>query len=169
MKTMKLFRNLFIIFVLLFLFVSYMSHAFVQSTYTLISKDETLLDSPKIEIIEARSTNINGYIKAKITNNTNSKIDNKYIKLDFFSKYGNNLGTKYLKINNLEIGSSKEFKLDHTYEGVDKITAIITDDVPDSYKFNYELSNTDKLALFVGGLIVTYYMPARFLFGLFPF
>lgn len=169
MNTMKLFRNLFILFILLFIFVSYMSDAFIKSTYTLISKAEVLTESPKIEIIEARSTNINGFLRAKITNNTDKEIDNKYIKLDFFSKHDNNLGTKYLKIKDLSINETKEFRLEHNYQGVEKITAEIIDKVPETYKFNYELSNTDKLALFVGGLIVTYYMPARFLFGIFPF
>lgn len=169
MKTMKLFRNLFILFIFMFVFVSYMSHAFVMSTYTLISKAEVVSEYPKIEILEARSTNINGFVIARITNNTKSKIDNQYIKLDFFSKYDNNLGTKYLKINNLDVGESQEFKLDHKFEGVTKIVGTLVDELPESYTFSYKLSDTDKLALFVGGLIVTYYMPARFLFGIFPF
>lgn len=170
MKTMKLFKNLFILFIFIFVFVSYMSDAFIMSTYTLISKSEVISESPKIEILEARSTNINGFVIARITNNTGSKIDNQYIKLDFFSKYDNNLGTKYLKINNLEVNESQEFKLDYKYEGVTKIIGTVVEELPDSsYEFSYQLTESDKLALFVGGLIVTYYMPARFLFKMFPF
>lgn len=169
MKTMKLFRNLFIIFVLLFIFVSVMSEAFIKSTYTLIGENIVVSESPKIEILEARSTNVNGFVKAKITNNTDKDINNQYIKLDFFSKYDNNLGTKYLKVDNLKVGESKNFELEHKYEGAQRVTAEITDKIPETYTFNYKLSDTDKLALFIGGLIVTYYMPARYLFGLFPF
>lgn len=169
MKTMTLFKNLFLLFIFMFVFVTYMSHALLMSTYTLISESEVINESPKIEILEARASSINGFVIAKITNNTEAKIDNEYIKLDFFSKYDNNLGTKYLKVSNLGIEESQEFKLDHTYEGVTKVVGTVVEELDPSYNVSYQLSDTEKFALGVGTLIVTYYMPARFLFGLFPF
>ena len=47
----------------------------------------------------------------------------------------------------------------------------MSDTAPD-YLLNpidIELTQTQKMALLVGGLIVIYYMPVGYLFGLFPF
>ena len=47
----------------------------------------------------------------------------------------------------------------------------MSDTAPD-YLLNpmdIELTQTEKLALVVGGLIVIYYMPVGYLFGIFPF
>lgn len=170
MKTMKLFKQLFICFILLYIFVSYMSNALIMSTYTLISQSETVSELPKLEIVEAKSTNVNGFVIGRITNNTNNVIDEKYIKLDFYSEHDNNIGTKYLKVENLDIEDSKEFKVKHRFWGVARIEGEILEELPKSQTANLleELSDKDKFAIAVGGLIVTYYMPARFLFGLFP-
>ena len=170
MKTMKLFKQLFICFMLLFIFVSYMSNALIMSTYTLISQSEVVSESPKVEIVEAKSTNVNGFVIGKITNNTDSIIDGKYIKLDFYSEHDNNIGTKYLKVENLDIDDSKEFKVKHRFWGVTRVEGEILDEIPESQTAGLleELSDRDKFAIAIGGLIVTYYMPARFLFGLFP-
>ena len=173
MSRMKFFRNLLLLFIFLFIFVEFMTHQFIKSTYIPIYKeDEAILESPKIEIIDAKSTNMNGYLKAKITNNTDNSIKDKYIKLDFFSKYNNNLGTKYLKINNLNIGETKEFELMHKYQGVKKIVADIVDESPitsETMEFSLNLTKYQKLALLAGGLISLYFMPARYLWGWFPF
>ena len=171
MARMKFFRNLLIFFIFIFIFVTYMSEQFIRSTYDSISANQIISDSPKIEIIEAKSTNINGFVKAKITNNTENEIDNQYIKLDFFSKHDNNLGTKYLKVDNLSVNEVKEFIVQHKYHGVRRVEGtVITEATALELKsFTYTLSDTDKLALFVGGLIVTYHLPARYLFGLWPF
>lgn len=172
MSRMKFFRNLLLLFIFLFIFVEVMTHEFIKSTYVPIHEDETVLESPKIEIIEAKSTNMNGYLKAKITNNTDSAIKDKYIKLNFFSKYNNNLGTKYLKINNLDMGETKEFELMHKYQGVKKIVADIVDESPitsASMDLSFNLTKYHKLAILAGGLISLYFIPARYLWGWFPF
>ena len=102
MKTMKFFRNLLILFIFIFIFVNIVSRLLLQSTYNKISELEVISENPLIEIIEAKANKVGGMLIAKITNNTGEVIDNQYIKLDFLSKYGNNLGTKYLKVNNLQ-------------------------------------------------------------------
>ena len=170
MKTMKLFRNLFIIFILLFIFVGFMSKAFIESTYTSISKSEIISDIPKIEIIEAKVTNVNGFMIAKITNNSQEMLDDKYIKLDFFSKNDNNIGTKYLKINNLNKNEAKEFKLDYKFDGVKKIKGEIVEDAPEMQNVSLlsELSSEERMGLTFASLIITYYMPVGFIFKLLP-
>ncbi len=170
MNTMHQFKQYLICFILLFIFVGYMSKAFIASTYIPIRNIEITSESPKIEIMEAKSTNVNGFVVAKITNNTSSVIDNKYIKLDFFSKHDNILGSKYLKVSNLDIDDTAQFKLDYKFDGVKSIKGNVVDALPDGENINIslELTREEKLALTIGALIVTYYMPVGFLFDLFP-
>ena len=132
-----------LLLVLLFIFVSIMSKLIIISMYK-PKECKVLFENPKIEIIDSKATNANGYIYGCITNTTGSTIENKFIKLDCYSEYDNN-------INTVEISMS--------------------DTAPD-YLLNpidIELTQTQKMALLAGGLIVIYYMPVGYLFGLFPF
>lgn len=168
MNTMKMFGKLLIVFILFFIFVSYMSKAFIKTAYVEIGKFEVLKESPKIEIKESKATKMNGYVKGTITNNTDHKLTNEYIVVDCYSKYNNNLTTKYLKVNELEVGQSEDFKVQYRCQGAESIKVSTTDQTPDIYNFNIELTKTEKLAFMVGGLIVLYYLPVGYLFGIFP-
>ena len=67
-----------------------------------------------------------GYIEGKIVNNTNEKVTNKYMKVELFSKNNVNLGTEYAKIDELNPGDLKNFKIDFKCDNVTsfKITFI---------------------------------------------
>ena len=81
-----------LLLVLLFIFVSIMSKLIIISMYK-PKECKVLFENPKIEIIDSKATNANGYIYGCITNTTGSTIENKFIKLDCYSEYDNNINT----------------------------------------------------------------------------
>ena len=79
-----------------------------------------LVDNNKIQITinEAKATSINGYIKGIVKNNSNSNINEQYLRIDLFSKRNVNLGTKYIRIENLKANQEKEFELNFKLSNV---------------------------------------------------
>ncbi len=170
MGTLKRYFKYLLLLVAIFIFVSIMSKLIIISAYK--PKECTVLfESPQIEIIDSKATNANGYIYGCITNNTGSTIENKYIKLDCYSQYGNNINSGYAKIFKLEPNESQYFNIRYKCQGTEKVEISMSDTAPD-YLLNpvqIELTKTEKYALIFGGLLVIYYMPVGYLFGLFPF
>ena len=170
MEKLKRYFKYVLLLILLFIFVSIVSRLLIISMYK--PKECTVLfESPKIEIIDSKATNANGYIYGCITNTTGNIIENKYIKLDCYSEYENNINTGYAQIFKLEPNESQYFTIKYRCEGTEKVEISMSDTVPE-YLLNpidIELSQTQKLALVAGSLIVLYYMPVHYLFGIFPF
>lgn len=64
-----------------------------------------------ITVEEAKSTNINGYITLNITNNSSVPIEEAYLKVDLYSKSDVHAVTKYMEINNLSAGETRNYTL----------------------------------------------------------
>ena len=69
---------------------------------------------------DVKTTDVNGYAKGIIKNNTEQDIEKIYIKLDLFSKVDTNMGTEYYEVTNLKAGESKEFEIKYKYANVKK-------------------------------------------------
>ena len=91
-----------LLLVLLFIFVSIMSKLIIISMYK-PKECKVLFENPKIEIIDSKATNANGYIYGCITNTTGSTIENKFIKLDCYSEYDNNINNNVFFMNRIII------------------------------------------------------------------
>ena len=117
---MKKFFKYFLVFIIFFFLSSYLSNKLVQSTYK-EKKIEIGFNSPNIEVTDAKATSINGYIRGKITNNSNEKLTGKYVRADFYSPRGVNVGTKYIKIDELNPGEELEFNEKYKFNNVDSV------------------------------------------------
>lgn len=171
---MKNFITYFIIFVLFFLFVEFVSAEYINSMYHDVKNYQVLAKSPKISMREIKTTNMNGKLIGTITNNTDHKIESLYIKADYYSKQNNFLGTKYAKIESLGVNATQEFAIQHRFSEVDKVQIDTTTNIPeidekDLIVFGLNISEIPTWAWIVAGGIVVYYMPAGYLFGWFPF
>ncbi len=156
-----------VLLILLFLFVSIMSRAIIISMYK-PKECKVLFESPKIEILDSKATNANGYIYGCITNTTGELLENKFIKLYCYSEYDIIINTGYAQIFRLEPGESQYFVISYRCEGTERAELSMSDTAPD-YLLNpidITLTQTQKLALVAGTLIVLYYMPAGYLFGI---
>lgn len=128
MSTMRKFLKYF----LLFLAVYFLSNiAIVYLMKTTYNPKRFEIDpnvSPKVEITDFQATITNGYVTGKITNDTGEDINGKYLKLDYYSKNGTNVGTKYVEINNLKPGETMDFTSQFNFDNVDSLKATIVDE-----------------------------------------
>lgn len=94
-------------------------YAAINNTYDDIASYEFInSDSISVNTEEAKATSVNGYIKGTIENKSLNKIDETYIRIDFFSDKNVHMGSKYLKIENLDSKDSEEFNINFKYSNV---------------------------------------------------
>lgn len=140
MKTFKKIMFYVIVIFAFILFSNIMIRVGLKNTYKTIS-GEIKTSSPEITISEIKTTDVNGYAKGTIKNNSDNNIEKIYIKLDLYSKRDVNLGTEYFEVNNLKAGASREFEIDYRYSRVNhyEITCVeekIAPEVKDSNVYN---------------------------------
>ena len=99
MSRLKTFGKYLLMFVAFYIFVTVVSIGFIKGTYETMEQNVYSSDEIQIEVDEAKSTFVNGYVKGKLTNNSDSDIHSKYVKINFLSKKGNVILTKYLDID----------------------------------------------------------------------
>ena len=114
----------FIWFVILYVLVDVFSYYTIVTTY--VNKEVSNYYSfPQVEIYESKATVTNGYLKGKVTNNTELPLVDQYLKVDLYSKRGSVLGTKYVKLNELQPGGSQEFEVTYNNDLVDHVSTSI--------------------------------------------
>lgn len=131
MGTMKKFFKYFLVFIVFFFASTYFSNKLILSTYK-PKKIDMDFETPAVEISEAKATSINGYIKGRITNNSGETLTGKYIKADFYSPRGINIGTRYIKLDDLNPGESANINERVKFNNIDsvKLSFIDQEDKP---------------------------------------
>lgn len=130
MKTLKLFIKLLIVFLLLYIFVDFMSFAYVASTYKELKEYTIEENELEIAVAESKASKVRGYVKGIVENKTEKDIDTIYLGVDCFSKYNNSLETTYIKIDSLKKSEAREFTLPYQAEEVKSIKIYDTRQVP---------------------------------------
>lgn len=139
MGTMKKFFKYFVWFLIIYFLVSILSFNIIKSSYK--TKNCIInFSNPNVEIVEAKATVTNGYVKGKITNNTEDAILNKVLKLDCISPRGVIMGTKYVDIGNLAPGAIKNFESKFNFDNVKDISISLLDktDIPNLKDLDFE-------------------------------
>lgn len=159
MKSLKKFTMYIIILLALYIFVSLASFGFINKAYKNIGDYEILTKSPKIEIIESKATYVNGYVIAKVTNNTGVEIDKTYLKLDLYTENDNYLGTKYNEIKDFSGNEVLEVKTSFKFNGVDhyKVSLVNSIAADDLYNEDEELTNGLLYLIGISGIIMFLY------------
>lgn len=157
MQTIKLFAKLLIVFVLFYIFVDFISFYYVKTTYNDINKYEVKSEKSNVEVIESKATELNGYCIGKITNTTTSNLDRIFVAVDCISEYGNNLETRYVEIDNIQAGETKDFKVDYRCQKVDSLKIYTSDTVPEKYRIQKEYDNDTKVSFLLSSLIFLYF------------
>jgi len=159
MDRLKTFGMYILWIVILYIFVSLTSYAFIHKAYKNINEYEVLTASPKIEVVEGKTTYVNGYVVARITNDTGSDINKAYVKLDLYSENDHYLGTKYTELNDFSNGKTFETKTNFRFNGVEQYKISVVDSiVPDTlYDDNEELRDGLFKLMGVSGIILFLY------------
>lgn len=126
MATVKKIARYAVIIIVFAILTDCMMKIGLRNTYRTIS-GEIKEATPEIIMEEVKTTDVDGYAKGKIKNNSDKDIERMYIKLDLYSKRNVNLGTEYLEINNLKIGKEQEFEIKYRYSNVSHYEVTIID------------------------------------------
>ena len=125
MARMKTFFIYFLLVVAFFIFSQIMIYIAINTTFQY--KSIELKTTIPMEV-EVQATSVNGFAKGKIINNTESEIQNKYIKVECYSKHDILMGTKYIEIDKVGAKEEKEFEVHFNFDRVDKAVIDIVDE-----------------------------------------
>lgn len=128
----------------------------INTTYSNVDT-KVFAISPEITIGQSEATYVNGFIKGSIRNNTEGIINDKYLKIDLYSPRDVKLGTKYVKIDNLEQNKYQEFEMWYKFTDVEYANITVTDDVIDASEEEF-ISQETATYLVLGTVLVLYFM-----------
>ena len=104
-----------------------------------------------VKILDAKATRMNGYLTARVTNNTDNSINKAYLKIDLYAKKDLKAISRYLEINDLKPGESRDYKLKFRAGYVDTYKVAVKNDFPDEDYifeiFGYEINTKSILGL----------------------
>ena len=121
-------RRYFIWFILLFAFVTVGTILAVKTMYRDITVYEIDSTTPTITVQEAKATNVNGYIKGELKNESEEEISGKYLFFILFDENMQEVGKEYIGIDNMAVGETKSFELKFKRNNVDSFYVTIVDE-----------------------------------------
>lgn len=124
---------------LFFIFSQIMIYVAINTTYKYKNVE---ISSASITQAEVQATSINGFAKGKITEGA----QNKYIKIECYSKNDVLMGTKYIKI---ETNEEQEFEVKFNYSRVDNAKIEIVDEIPNDITEEQKISDPEMNAAMV--------------------
>lgn len=145
-----------ILIVAFWIFSDILIYISINSTYANVNtRVYSIL--PEITVGESKATYVNGYIKGNIKNNTDSIINNKYLKIELYSPRDVKLGTKYVKIENLDVNKYQEFEMWYKFTDVEYVNITATDNIENATEEEF-LSQETTYGLILGTLLVLYFI-----------
>ena len=108
MSRLKTFLIYALILVGFIIFSEFLINVSLNSSYHQIGRKDNL---DQVNVYQAEATKVNARIKGTITNNEEDPINKKYVRIDIYSERDINVATKYIDVENLEVGSKQEFAL----------------------------------------------------------
>lgn len=118
MSRMKTFTIYLLLFLGLYVISNILISAYIKTSYYKIDSYEIDEDQLTITIMSARASKDDGYIEGKVSNGTEDKIINKYMKVELYSENNVNLGEEYVKVEEINPGDIKNFKVGFTCDNV---------------------------------------------------
>lgn len=116
----KIFRYV-ILLIALYLVVQLYVFLLMKQYYRDMKNYNVLVESPKIEVTESKVAKNKGYIKGKITNNTDELIKNLKVKFDFYDEQGKFVGAEYKTEEIFNASETVSFDIKYEYENISEI------------------------------------------------
>ena len=113
-----------------------------------------------VDVLEAKATRMNGYVTARITNNTDNIIDKAYLKIDLYAKKDLNALTRYMEISDLKPGETKDYKLKFRAGYVDTYRLSVENDFPDE-DYIFEIFGYEINTKSIFGIDLSNYIDAK--------
>lgn len=103
-----------------------------------------------IEDVSAKASNVNGYMDFKLATNS-PNANNKFVKIELFSKMGLPSGTKYVPITDLEPGTPKNYQVKFKANEIRHYKLSIVTETPDKSNilniFGWEIDLTNVFGM----------------------
>lgn len=167
MGRMKTFGKYLLWFVLFYIFVTVTAYGYIRASYKGIDGVIIKNDQILVTVDTAEASLVNGRVNGKIKNVSQENIQTKYMKVDFISKRGTLILTKYIQVDELKAGEEKEFNIEFRAENIVKYKIEITDKaevkegLSELIKLNeLDLSNDgqSKIAVLLAAVILIRYL-----------
>lgn len=139
-----------------YIFSDILIYLSINSSYTNVDA-KIYTNIPEIIVGESKATYVNGFVKGSIKNNTEGIINDKYLKIELYSARDVKLGTKYVKIENLEAGKYQDFEMWYKFTDVDYANITVTDNIQNVTEEEF-LSQETATYLVLGTLLVLYFI-----------
>ena len=156
METFKKIMLWVAIIVIVFFVTNFCNFYIIASTYKDIDCKITNSNNLEIAKKECKATYVNGYCKLSVKNTSETDISNKYIILEGYSEYNNNLTNKYIKIDNIKAGEEKEIQFNYKAQEVKNVSVYVTENEPEKEKFDLD-EEVDGPSILIGAIILLYF------------
>lgn len=167
MAKMQTFTIYVLIIISFFILSNFLEGQLIEQMYKPLSgstKEEFSYNGEKtaldLEVIDAKATRMNGVLTVKVTNNTSQKIDKAYLRTDLFAKKDIKALVRYIEINDLEPGQSKDYKLKFRAGYVDTYKVAVKEDFPDE-DYIFEIFGYEINTKSIFGLDLSKYIDAQ--------
>lgn len=156
MDRMKTFGLYALCIILFFIFSNVMINIAVKSMYNSIDVDIALEENLKVDVSDIRATAVNGYVKGSV-NNIGNLVSKTYVKIDLYSSRDVLLGTKYVEMDNLQKGDTREFDMEFKFDNVDHAKVCMVDKVENATEDSFKSDHMGGIAVIVAVIFLCYF------------
>lgn len=159
MDRMKTFLKYLILFVAFYILTDVLIGIALTNNYKEISCTKNDTGSYVTQVDIAKATNVSGYVQGKIKLDESAQNPEKYLQVDFYSKYGHCLGRKFVDLSSVQAGQEKDFKVNFELSNIATYEITTTNEVTNLSDVQLDMVSKGYLAIgIVGALIVLYYV-----------
>lgn len=115
--------------VLIFTFVSIGTYFAIKNMYNDIKVYDIQTNGLQINVSEAKATNVNGYVKGDITNNSEQEIKGKYLCFLLFNDTNELEGVEYIEVKSISPSQKENFEMKYRKSNVTEIYILFTDNM----------------------------------------
>lgn len=109
-----------------FIFSNFLIEVCLNSTYEKIErKDENI----QVEIYQADANYVSGRVKGIIKNDESNSVLGKYVKISYYTKRDNYLGSNYIEVDKFDESNIKAFKINFKLQDVSYYKIDIVDQI----------------------------------------
>lgn len=159
MDRMKTFLKYLILFIAFYILTDVLIGIALSNNYKPISCTKIETPSYVTTINTAKATSVSGYIEGTIGLSENLQNQNKYMQIDFYSKYGHRIGRKYVDLSSVNSEELKNFKVNFEYANIDTYQITTTNEVEKLSEVQTNMISKGYFAIgVIGVLLVLYYV-----------
>lgn len=130
MGNMKKITKFILFFVILYFFSNFACMKIIASKYE--DKRDNIkivsnVEGVEINFEEFSAAFSNGKVRGSVTNNTDAELKNKAIQMDFYSKFNNKIGTKYMELGDIPNGENSGFSTQFNYDNINRAEVYLID------------------------------------------